>query len=104
MAKKTSTKKTLSKVEKFYIEQNCRVSTLEAISKDMGCDQEIISPYYSECVDKIEKSNTIDKLMNVNTKSGFAVMTKEASEKGDATRKKKDQKKVEHIHKIRDIS
>lgn len=101
MTKRKTTQKTLSKVEKFYIEENCINTTLESISKDMGYAEEIVSPYYTECLDKIKKSDTIDKLMNVNTKSGFAVMTREASEKGDATRKKKDQKAVEHIHKIR---
>ena len=100
MAKKTA-KRNLSKVEKFYIEQNCSNSTLEEISKDIGCSQNIASSYYTECLDKIEKADTIDKLMNVNTKSGFAVMTKEASEKGDATKTRKNQKAAEHIHKIR---
>ena len=100
MDKKTA-KRNLSKVEKFYIEQNCSNSTLEEISKDIGCPQNIASSYYKECVDKAEKGDTIDKLMNVNTKSGFAVMTKEASEKGDATKTRKNQKAAEHIHKIR---
>lgn len=104
MAKKTASKRTLSKVEKFYIEKNCGASTLESISKDIGCPEDVISTYYNECIDRIEKSNTIDKLMNVNSKSGFAVMTKQASEKGDATRKTKNQKSAEHIHRIRDIS
>lgn len=102
MAKKTASKKELSKVEKFYIEKNCGNMDIEDICSDLSCDKTIASKYYDECVDKAQKADTIDKMMIVDSKNGCTVMTKGASEKGDKTRRSEPSKALsKHIHKIR---
>lgn len=102
MAKKKTTSRTLSKVERFYIEKNCSQMSLTDICNDIGCSETIASKHYSECVDKIKNANTIDKLMVIDSKNGYAVMTKEASEKGEATKPQRTVRlDTNHIHKIR---
>ncbi len=91
----------LSKAEKFYVDSNCGILSLEELCSDLGCEISYIEKYYNECVDKNSRSNTIDKLMIVNSKSGYAIMSKEASEKGESTRKRSQPPLSEHIHKIR---
>jgi hypothetical protein len=102
MAKKKLVKRTLSKVEKFYIEKNCYNHTLTEICKDLGCAENIASSHYEECLANIKKADTIDKLMVVDSKNGYAVMTKEASEKGEKTKPERTVRlDTSHIHKIR---
>lgn len=102
MAKKTTLKKELSKVEKFYIENNINTMELSDICNDLGCDLSTASKYYDECIDRLKKADTIDKLMIVNSKAGYAVMSKEASSKGESTKRKNSNgQSSEHIHKIR---
>ena len=101
MAKKKLVKRTLSKVEKFYIEKNCSNHALSEICKDLGCAENVASSYYSECLANIKKADTIDKLMVVDSKNGYAVMTKEASEKGETTKPERTVRlDTSHIHKI----
>ena len=102
MAKRISQKKQLSKVEKFYIEKNCGNMNIEEICNDISCDKTVASKYYDECVDKAQKTDTIDKMMIVDSKNGCTVMTKGASEKGEKTRRSEPNKVLsKHIHKIR---
>jgi hypothetical protein len=102
MAKKKVTVRQLSKAEKFYIENNCQSLNIEDICKDIECPVSIASEYYKNCLDKIKKADTIDKLMVVDKKNGYTVMTKGASEKSETTRKKGSNKSLtEHIHRIR---
>ena len=102
MAKRISQKKQLSKVEKFYIEKNCGNMNIEEICNDISCDKTVASKYYEECVDKAQKTDTIDKMMIVDSKNGCTVMTKGASEKGEKTRRSEPNKSLsKHIHKIR---
>ena len=91
----------LSKVQKFYVESKCSSMTLSDVSSDLGLDQSLVSSYYDECKTKAEKDFTVDKLMNINSKRGYAVMSQEASEKGDATKKAPAKRDTSHIHKIR---
>jgi len=102
MAKRTASKKELSKIEKFYIEKNCGNMDIEEICNDISCDKTVASKYYNECVDKAQKADTIDKMMVVDSKNGYTVMTKGASEKGEKTRRSEPNKALsKHIHKIR---
>lgn len=91
----------LSKAEKFYIESNCIELSLAEIQADLKSDSSTIENYYNDCLDRKKNENTIDKLMIVNSKSGYTVMSKEASEKGEATRKKSTPPLSNHIHRIR---
>jgi len=105
-AKKRTVSKTkeieLSKAEKFYIEQHCRTLDLETICKDINNHSVKVKAFLHECIEKSEKEDTIDKLMVVDSKNGYAVMTKGASEKGEKTRKREPSKSLtQHIHKIR---
>lgn len=90
----------LSKIEKFYIENNFKKFSIDELSEDLGRSPEHIEKFFNECVDNSQKSDTIDKLMIVNSKRGYAVMSKEASERGEAT-KTKSTVPADHIHKIR---
>lgn len=102
MAKKKVTVRQLSKAEKFYIENNCNELTMQEICNDLECKEDIVSIYYNECLDNFKKKDTIDKMMNVNSKAGYAVMSKEASEKGETTKRSDPNKSLsKHIHKIR---
>lgn len=104
-ARKTKSRKIvereLSVVEKFYIQHNCKTLDLETICKDINNYSLKVKAFLNECLENLDRSDTIDKLMNVNSKSGYAVMTKEASEKGDATKKRGKAPDTKHIHKIR---
>lgn len=92
----------LDKVTKFYIEKNCNELSLDQICADTQLDKNSIESYYHACLDNEKKNDTIDKLMSVNTKKGYAVMTKEASEKGEQNKQNPNRRnKTEHIHKIR---
>lgn len=91
----------LSKAEKFYIENNFQRLSIDELCGDLECTAEKIEKYYNECVDRAKSADTIDKLMIVNSKSGYAIMSKEASEKGEATRKRSVLPTANHIHKIR---
>ena len=91
----------LSKVQKFYIESKCSSMTLSDICSDLGLDKSVVSSYYDECKNKATNDFTVDKLMNINSKRGYAVMSKEASERGDASKKQATKTDPNHIHKIR---
>jgi hypothetical protein len=91
----------LSVAEQFYIEEHCTKMSLETICEQLNCDSDRISDFYTAAVDKRNSMSTIDTLMTVNHKRGYAIMTKEASEKGDATKSGKAAPLSEHIHKIR---
>lgn len=104
--KKRTTPKTketeLSKAEKFYIEQNCNTLDLETICKDIGNDSLQVKAFLHDCIEKSKKEDTIDKLMIVDSKNGYAVMTRGASEKGEKNRRREPNKALsQHIHKIR---
>lgn len=102
MTKKKTVKRVLSKVEKFYVEKNCSISSLTDLCNDIGCPESIVSKFYNECLDKLKKQDTIDKLMITDKKNGCKVMTKEASEKSDATKPQRTVRlDTNHIHKIR---
>ena len=93
----------LSKIEKFYIENNCRASTLEDLCKEIKKSKQLVEKYYKECVDKQQSEDkiTADKLMNVNSKQGYAIMSREASEFGEQNRTAREVKTPSHIHKIK---
>lgn len=91
----------LTKADKFYIDNKCDQLSLAEISSDLGYSESTVEGYYTQCLDKVKKADTIDKLMVVNSKNGYAVMTREASEKGESTRKKSTVPPANHIHKIR---
>jgi hypothetical protein len=102
MAKRKINQRELSKAEKFYIENNCKKLSLEEVCRDLECEEGLVSTFYNECLDSLKNKDTIDKLMIVNSKAGYAVMSKEASSKGESTRRKNISSPVsEHIHKIR---
>jgi hypothetical protein len=101
MAKAKKQTHDLCIVEKFYIEHNCHKMTLESICEDLKCSPEYAEAYYKECLDKVKRPDTIDKLMMVNSKRGYAIMSKEASERGEATKKTATRPLSEHIHRIR---
>lgn len=91
----------LSKVQKFYIESKHSSMTLSDVSSDLGLDKSVVSSYYDECKNKATNNFTVDKLMNINSKRGYAVMSQEASEKGDASKRQAKKTDTNHIHKIR---
>lgn len=92
----------LSKADLFYIKTKCLEMSIDDISKDLGLLNEFIEDYYNKCVaEKTAESLRADKLMNVSTKKGFAVMSQAASEKIDGRRKVASLGNAQHIHKIR---
>jgi hypothetical protein len=91
----------LTKADQFYVENKCGELSLEQMSNDLNYPSSVIESYYNQCLDKKKKADTIDKLMVVNSKNGYAVMTKEASEKGEENRRRSSQPPENHIHRIR---
>lgn len=90
-----SKKKTgrLTKVEKFYIENNADKSA-EDIAKDLNRSKSIVTKYIDEShdtghIDSIkdpDSNNTVGDLMGHKEGRGVTVMTPAASELSDATR------------------
>lgn len=101
MAKSKKSLDELSVVEKFYIENHCSKLTLEAICTDLNREQESVEGYYNECLDKQKSGDTIDKLMIVNSKKGYAIMSREASERSETKKGSGKNPLSEHIHRIR---
>lgn len=109
MTKKKATPKPevkeLTKVERFYIENNYKKS-LTTLASDLGRDSSEISAYYGEVVSKKMEEDrlTAGKLMARDETHGVTIMTKEASILGDEkvrnAKSKSAQKKQPHIHKI----
>jgi hypothetical protein len=99
--KKSNKPAPLSVVEKFYIENNCKSLSLETISETLESNEDRVKEFYAECVDKQNSSFTVDKLMTINSKRGYAIMTKEASEKGEATKSAGRSPLSTHIHQIK---
>lgn len=95
--------KPLSKIEKFYIENTCSDKTVEDLCKEISKSKQLVQDYYQECLTKkqTESKMTADKLMNVNSKQGYAIMSKEASEFGEQNRTAREVKTPSHIHKIK---
>lgn len=125
MPKKRATKP-LTKAERFYIEQHCVSSDAETVAKDLRRSQSVIQKYYDQCLTKREQADTIEvdgqtseaetqesegnitagDLMVSNKQRGYTVMTREASEVGEANRKRTDNilsgKLKGHIRNIKD--
>jgi hypothetical protein len=101
MAKSKKTTDDLSVVEKFYIENHCSKLTLESICTDLNREQENVEAYYNECLDRQKSADTIDKLMIVNSKKGYAIMSREASERSETKKRSETNSLSEHIHRIR---
>jgi hypothetical protein len=102
MAKRKLIKRELSKAEKFYIDNNCKTLSLKEICNDLECTEDLAVSFYNECLDSLKNKDTIDKMMVVDSKNGYAVMTKGASEKSEKTRRSEPSKALsKHIHKIR---
>lgn len=118
MPKKRATKP-LTKAERFYIEQHCVSSDAETVAKDLRRSQSVIQKYYDQCLTKREQADTIEvetqesegnitagDLMVSNKQRGYTVMTREASEVGEANRKRTDNvmsgKLKGHIKNIKD--
>ncbi len=100
MAKKTTPKPLLNKVDKFYIENNKSIPASE-LAKDLGKTQKVVKAYLQE----IDKSSgmKVDKLMAKNER-GSVVMTQQASSLADSKKKPTTppKKTKSCIHKIRD--
>lgn len=91
----------LSLIEKFYIENNCNALSLDTISEHLASNEDRVREFFAECVDKQNRMFTVDKLMTVNSKRGYAIMTKEASEKGESTKSAGRSPLSAHIHQIK---
>jgi hypothetical protein len=101
MSNKKTKPAPLSVVEKFYIENHCKTLSLETISENLECSEDRVKDFYTESVDKQNSSFTVDKLMAINSKRGYAIMTKEASEKGEANKSAGRSPLSTHIHQIK---
>ena len=100
-----SKKGPLSKVEKFYIENNIE-SDIETISKDLGRSLSIVSKYIEENCSKTDpRIINVGDLMAKKKERGVTIMTENASAASDANKefqKKSSPSWQESIHKIKD--
>lgn len=92
----------LSKTDLFYIEQNFSSMSIDDLAKDIGVSTDAIQERYDSFVAK-KKADALrtDNLMKIDSKRGYTVMTREASEKNEAQRKRGSIGDNKHIHKIR---
>jgi hypothetical protein len=102
MAKKTY----VNEVDGFYIMNNRQTMTLEELSKKLKITSDLIRQYIDE---RIDTKTTIpikpDRVGHMFAKTGGAViMTKGASELGDAAKMKSTPNQAGHIHKIRETN
>lgn len=103
MAKK-SKETPLTEVEEFYIEGNCCSKTLKEIASDLGRTQVSIKEFYEEALNSQKDTEEEDEkpagdgransLMGRDENKRCVVMTKAASEVGDASRKKAQSAKI----------
>lgn len=105
-------RKRMTKVERFYIEQNCTTMSIEQIQADLRLPKKVIEKLYNECrteqeeKEKKEQQVTAEKLMIKNDR-GSVAMTSAASQLGDETRQASrnieqiNEKRKQYIHKIR---
>lgn len=105
-----------SDVERFFID-NCDLP-IETMARKLKTKVGVVQHYIDwrekqkalkeedeteEVVEEKPKRGTIDELMIKIPKRGVVVMTKVASEKGDATRKEgRNERTEKNIHKIRE--
>ena len=95
----------LSKVEKFYIENNIE-SDIETISKDLKRSVSIVSKYIEENCDKADpRIINVGDLMAKKKDRGVTIMTESASAASDANKglqQKPNPTWKQSIHKIKD--
>lgn len=95
----------LSKVEKFYIENNIE-SDIETISKDLKRSVSIVSKYIEENCDKADpRIINVGDLMAKKKDRGVTIMTEPASAASDANKAFKTKTSPswqQSIHKIKD--
>ena len=100
-----SKKGPLSKVEKFYIENNIE-SDIETISKDLGRTSSIVSKYIEEnCPEDDPRIINVGDLMAMKKERGGTIMTESASAASDANKqfqKKSSPSWQQSIHKIKE--
>ena len=109
MSKKTGR---LTKVEKFYIENNPHMES-SAIAKDLGRTKASVEKYRTNnpvekkghitTTNHYPKADTVKQLFARKEESGVTVMTPEASEATDNIRRKELSKRnKDSIHKIKE--
>ena len=98
----------LSKVEKFYIENN-KDKTVSELAKDLGRNQKTITKHIDSIEvtkEHIAKSKsegpTSGELMARNEKYGVAIMTQDASMAGEGTSEPKNRFNPDIMSKIKD--
>ena len=105
----TKNKGPLSKVEKFYIENN-KGKTVSELAKDLGRNQKTIAKHIDSievAKEHIAKSKnegglTAGELMARNEKYGVAIMTQDASMAGEGTSEPKSTFNPDIMSKIKD--
>lgn len=100
MAKKTY----VNEVDGFFIMNNRQTMSLEELSKKLKITTDLIRQYIDERIDtKTTMPIKPDRISHMFAKNGGAViMTKGASEMGDAAKTKTTINQAGHIHKIRE--
>ena len=100
-----SKKGPLSKVEKFYIENNIE-SDVDTISKDLGRSSSIVLKYIeANCPKDDPRIINVGDLMAKKKERGVTIMTESASAAADSNKefvKKPSPSWQESIHKIKD--
>ena len=100
-----SKKGPLSKIEKFYIENNIE-SDIETISKDLGRTSSIILKHIEEnCPKNDPRIINVGDLMAKKKERGVTIMTESASAASDSTKqfqKKSSPSWQQSIHKIKE--
>jgi len=105
----TKNKGPLSKIEKFYIENN-RDKTVSELAKDLGRHQKTITKHIDSievkkehiAKSKDEENQIAGELMARNEKYGVAIMTQEASMAGEGTSEPKNTFNPDIMSKIKD--
>tara|TARA_B100000029_G_scaffold480239_1_gene528065 strand:- start:1175 stop:1504 length:330 start_codon:yes stop_codon:yes gene_type:complete len=100
----------LTKVEKFYIDNN-KNKKIEELAEDLSRTKKTIKKYLDTIVDSSEASHiakaksdspTAGDMMLKNERYGVSIMTQEASMNGDATAVKSNKFNPSFLHKIKD--
>ncbi len=78
----------LSKIEKFYIENNFETLSVDEMSKDLDRAKSVVKAFAGRCTPKVQKQETPLSNQIVSNKRGSTVMTQNGSVLADELRPK----------------
>ncbi len=78
----------LSKIEKFYIQNNFEEMSVDDMAKDLDRAKSVVKAYSSKCTPQVQKKETRLSQQIVSNKRGSTIMTENGSVLSDEIRTK----------------